>query len=74
MENHEYGSNENGPNQDFQESTGAYAPIFGGGVSYAFQPVTVRAEIFLINNVARSFHAEHSDITAYVLGLQYNFQ
>lgn len=73
MTNHEYGFNENGPNQDFRESSTAYAPIFGGGVTYDFRPVTLRAEVFWINNVARSSHAEHSDITAYVLGLQYNF-
>jgi hypothetical protein len=73
MTNHEYGSNENGPNQDFQESSTVYAPMFGGGVTYTFRPITVRAEVFWINNVARSFHAEHSDITAYGLGLQYSF-
>ena len=73
MTNHEYGFNENGSNQDFRESTTSYAPMFGGGLSYTYHSVTVRLEAFWINNVARSSHAEHSDISAYGLGLQYNF-
>lgn len=73
MKNHEYGFNENGPNQDFQESSAATAPMFGGGAAYAFGRIAVRADLFRINNVARSFHAENSDITTFALGLQYSF-
>jgi hypothetical protein len=72
MNNYEYGVNETGPAVQENYSR-TLAPMFGGGVVYSLGKVDLRADVFRINNVARSIWTNSSDVTAASIGIQYRF-
>ena len=73
MKNREYGTNENGPNQENVTYATDTCPMLGLGIAYAVKKVTFRLEWFRINNVAKEFHTNSSDVIVYSLGMQYGF-
>lgn len=76
FKNHEYGSNEAGPNQDHRNSGLQFGPMYGFGFTWSPQfmkPLTVRGDYFKIDDVAKSLWTRKSDITGGFLGLQYPF-
>lgn len=73
MKNHEYGRNENGPDQEQRNTSVGTVPIFGAGLQYDLRSVAMRFEAFRIKNVARSYWTESSDIKAVAIGLHYKF-
>ena len=74
MKNHEYGSNENGPNQEYINYATDTAPMLGVGFGYAVaKRVALRFDFFRINNVAKSSHTNSRDVIVYGLSAQYSF-
>jgi hypothetical protein len=72
MKNHEFGFNETGAAVQLNYSHTS-APMLGGGGTYRFAKVDLRAEAFRIANVARSIWTNSSDVTAVSVGVQYRF-
>ena len=72
--NHEYGENENGPNQDHRNVTRDLAPIYMAGFKYKIsESVRLRLDYTAINDVAKSHWTLHSDIRSASIGLEMDF-
>jgi hypothetical protein len=73
MRNHEYGWNENGPDQDWHNTTAERVPLFGLSAAYGVEHAVMRVELLRVNNIARSPWTRSSDVTAIAVGLHYTF-
>lgn len=76
FDNHEYGSNENGPNQEHRNSGSGTYPMLGVGFQWSpdfLKPLSVRGDYFKLNGVAESHWTKKSDVSGGFLGLQYKF-
>lgn len=76
FKNHEYGSNETGPNVTQLNYGSDRAPIYGFGLAYRLGPrLTARMDAVRIDRVIRSHWTRpHSDITLASAGLHYHFR
>ena len=74
MHNHEFGSNENGPNQVHRNSATDTAALFGLGFGYRRGRLALRLDLMRINNIARSQWTNSSDVTSGSISLQWRIQ
>lgn len=70
MDNHEYGWNVNGPNQEQRNSSFATRPLIGTGLSYSLGKAELRADVFMLKKIACSHWTGTSDVLAVSVGLQ----
>lgn len=72
MDNHEYGWNVNGPNQEQRNSSFATRPLIGTGLSYSLGKAELRADVFMLKKIACSHWTGTSDVLAVSIGVQVN--